>query len=81
MYNWFVLKEQGFYGLVIQGLEKIKVAKKMHPTKYDEKIEIGSEKKDPVAKQYSKTIANKLYIVFNGKNFGPYDFVGKNYRG
>ncbi len=43
----------------------------------DEKIEMGSDKKDPVALQYSKTISNKLYIVFNGKNFGPYDFVGK----
>lgn len=43
----------------------------------EEKIEIGGDKKDPVAQQYSKTIANKLYIVFNGKNFGPYDFVGK----
>ncbi len=43
----------------------------------EEKIEIGSDKKDPVAQHYSKTISNKLYIVFNGKNFGPYDFVGK----
>jgi hypothetical protein len=43
----------------------------------DEKIEIGSSKKDPMAAQYSKTINNKLYIVFNGKNFGPYDFVAK----
>jgi hypothetical protein len=43
----------------------------------DEKIEMGGDKKDPVAQQYSKTISNKLYIVFNGKNFGPYDFVGK----
>ncbi len=43
----------------------------------DEKIEIGNSKKDPMAAQYSKTINNKLYIVFNGKNFGPYDFVAK----
>jgi hypothetical protein len=43
----------------------------------DDKIEMGGDKKDPVAQQYSKTISNKLYIVFNGKNFGPYDFVGK----
>jgi hypothetical protein len=43
----------------------------------DDKIEMGGDKKDPVAQQYCKTISNKLYIVFNGKNFGPYDFVGK----
>jgi hypothetical protein len=43
----------------------------------DEKIEIGNSKKDAMAAQYSKTINNKLYIVFNGKNFGPYDFVSK----
>jgi hypothetical protein len=43
----------------------------------EEKIDIGSNKKDPMAAQYSKTINNKLYIVFNGKNFGPYDFVAK----
>jgi hypothetical protein len=43
----------------------------------DEKIEIGNEKKDPISAQYSKTINNKLYIVFNGKNFGPYDYVAK----
>ena len=42
-----------------------------------EKIELGGSNKDPVAQQYSKTINNKLYIVFNGKNFGPYDFVAK----
>jgi hypothetical protein len=43
----------------------------------NDKIEIGGDKKDPVAMQYSKTISNKLYIVFNGKNFGPYDYVAK----
>jgi hypothetical protein len=46
-------------------------------TNDDEKIEIGNNKKDAVTAQYSKTINNKLYIVFNGKNFGPYDFVAK----
>ena len=35
------------------------------------------DNKDPVAIQYSKTIDGKLYLVFNGKNFGPYDFVSK----
>jgi hypothetical protein len=43
----------------------------------DEKIELGGDKKDPVAMQYSKTINNKLFLVFNGKNYGPYDFVAK----
>ncbi|MBX9784124.1 MAG: hypothetical protein K2X48_12615 [Chitinophagaceae bacterium] len=43
----------------------------------DGRIELGGNKKDPVAMQYSKTISNKLYIVFNGKNYGPYDFVAK----
>lgn len=42
-----------------------------------EKIELGNDHKDPVALQYSKTISNKLYIVFNGKNYGPYDYVAK----
>jgi hypothetical protein len=43
----------------------------------DEKIEIGNNKKHAISAQYCKTINNKLYIVFNGKNFGPYDFVAK----
>jgi hypothetical protein len=43
----------------------------------DEKIDMSSGKKDAMAAQYSKTINNKLFIVFNGKNFGPYDFVSK----
>lgn len=43
----------------------------------DEKIELSDNSKDPVALQYSKTINNKLFIVFNGKNFGPYDNVAK----
>lgn len=33
--------------------------------------------KDPVAIQYTKTISGKLHIVFNGKNYGPYDHVSK----
>ena len=45
--------------------------------KNDDHIDLGGSKKDPVAVQYSKTINNKLYIVFNGKNYGPYDFVAK----
>lgn len=44
-------------------------------SKTDE-VSIG-DKKDPVAIQYSKTINGKLFIVFNGKNYGPYDFVSK----
>jgi len=41
-----------------------------------DEISMG-DKKDPVAIQYSKTIDGKLYLVFNGKNYGPYDFVSK----
>lgn len=42
---------------------------------YD-KVSMGDDK-DPIAIQYSKTINGKLFIVFNGKNYGPYDHVGK----
>lgn len=35
------------------------------------------DKKDETAIQYTKTIGGKLHIVFNGKNFGPYDHVSK----
>lgn len=43
----------------------------------DNKINIGSDQRDPVAQQYSKTINNKLFIVFKGKNYGPYDYIAK----
>jgi hypothetical protein len=43
----------------------------------DDMIQMGNDKKDPVAMQYSKTIGGKLHIVFNGKNYGPYDNVAK----
>jgi hypothetical protein len=43
----------------------------------DEEINFGGGQSDPVAVKYSKTIGGKLYIVFNGKNFGPYDHVSK----
>lgn len=43
----------------------------------DDDIKMGNNEKDPVTAQYSKTINGKLYIVFNGKNFGPYDFIAK----
>jgi hypothetical protein len=42
----------------------------------NDEVSLG-DKKDPVAIQYSKTINGKLFIVFNGKNYGPYDFVSK----
>lgn len=42
----------------------------------DNDVSMG-DKKDPVAIQYSKTIGGKLHIVFNGKNYGPYDHVSK----
>jgi len=43
----------------------------------NEEINFGADQNDPVAAKYSKTISGKLYIVFNGKNFGPYDHVAK----
>lgn len=43
----------------------------------DDNIKMGNDEKDPVTAQYSKTINGKLYIVFNGKNYGPYDFIAK----
>jgi hypothetical protein len=42
----------------------------------NDEVSLG-DKTDPVAIQYSKTINGKLFIVFNGKNYGPYDFVSK----
>ena len=44
--------------------------------KNEEEINMSGDK-DPVALKYSKTINSNLFIVFNGKNFGPYDFVAK----
>jgi hypothetical protein len=35
------------------------------------------DKKDETAIQYAKTIGGKLHLVFNGKNYGPYDHVSK----
>ncbi|MBL0357155.1 MAG: hypothetical protein IPP72_09835 [Chitinophagaceae bacterium] len=43
----------------------------------NDEISVGDDKKDPVALQYSKTINGKLFLVFNGKNYGPYDHVAK----
>jgi hypothetical protein len=43
----------------------------------DDAINLSDDRKDPVAIQYSKTIDGKLYLVFNGKNYGPYDHVSK----
>ncbi len=43
----------------------------------EDNIAVGNDHKDPIAMQYSKTVAGKLNIVFNGKNFGPYDYVSK----
>lgn len=39
-------------------------------------VSIG-DKKDDIAIQYTKTIGGKLFIVFNGKNYGPYNYVSK----
>jgi hypothetical protein len=43
----------------------------------DENINMGGDNKDPISAQYCKTINGKLYIVFSGKNYGPYDYVSK----
>jgi hypothetical protein len=43
----------------------------------DEKVTIGNDDRDPIAIKYTKTIGGKLFIVFNGKNYGPYDYVAK----
>lgn len=43
----------------------------------DNQVYVGGDKRDPVAQQYSKTINNKLFIVFRGKNYGPYDYIAK----
>ncbi len=45
--------------------------------KNDDKVSIGNDDRDPVALKYSKTIGGKLHIVFNSKNYGPYDYVAK----
>ncbi len=42
-----------------------------------DEINLGADQKDPVALKYSKTIDGKLYLVFKGKNYGPYDHVAK----
>jgi hypothetical protein len=42
----------------------------------DDQAGINSEK-DAVTSQYSKTIDGKLYLVLNGKNYGPYDYIAK----
>jgi hypothetical protein len=46
-------------------------------SKEDDKVSIGNDDRDPVAIKYTKTIGGKLFIVFNGKNYGPYDYVAK----
>ena len=42
-----------------------------------EDIKMGNAQKDPMTAQYSKTIDGKLFVVFNGKNYGPYDHIAK----
>lgn len=42
-----------------------------------DEISLGNDRKDATALKYSKTINGKLHLVFNGKNFGPYDYVSK----
>ncbi len=43
----------------------------------DGSIELGQKSNDKITLQYTKTINNKLHIVFNGKTFGPYDYICK----
>jgi hypothetical protein len=43
----------------------------------DGEIQIGNDNKDALTLQYSKTIGGKLHIAFNGKNYGPYDYIAK----
>jgi hypothetical protein len=45
--------------------------------KNDDKVTIGNDDRDPIAIKYTKTIGGKLFIVFNGKNYGSYDYVAK----
>jgi hypothetical protein len=61
----------------IQSAKKLEEDEAGNHEDESERITIGDSKRDPIAQQYSKTINNKLYIVFNGKNFGPYDYVSK----
>lgn len=42
----------------------------------ENEVSLG-DKTDPVAIRYSKTIDGKLFLDFNGKNYGPYDFVSR----
>lgn len=42
-----------------------------------DEISLGNNGKDAIALKYSKTINGKLHIVFNGKNYGPFDYVSK----
>ncbi len=43
----------------------------------DDKVSMGNDNKDAATLQYSKTIGGKLFIVFNGKNVGPVDYISK----
>jgi hypothetical protein len=43
----------------------------------EDAFNMGTEMKDPVSQKHTRTINGKLHLVFNGKNYGPYDFVNK----
>lgn len=43
----------------------------------EDAFNMGTDMKDPVSQKYTRTINSKLHLVFNGKNYGPYDFVNK----
>jgi len=89
-YAFIVANDKYQYFLIEDGKRsgpfKVAPIKSMKPSEDDEdgsssdsddNISMGNDNKDPIAMQYSKTIAGKLHIVFNGKNFGPYDYVSK----
>ncbi len=89
-YAFIVANDKYEYFLIEDGKRsgpfKVAPIKSMKPSEDDENsssnnnddnISMGNDNKDPTAMQYSKTINGKLNIVFNGKNYGPYDYVSK----
>lgn len=78
-YEYFLIEDGNrtgpFKEAPIKSLKPAEEDESSSGSKNDE-VSVG-DKKDPVAIQYSKTINGKLFIVFNAKNYGPYDFVSK----
>lgn len=78
-YEYFLIEDGNRTGPFKEGpIKSLKPAEEDEGSSDSKNDEVAlGDKKDPVAIQYSKTIDGKLYLVFNGKNFGPYDFVSK----